>query len=316
MHFEARERFRVPPEQLWPLVSDTHRMNKAMGLPVMQFTPEPLETGGARIVGQHPLGSTLLAFLGQVLPISPRRVTDRKLLRWLPGFPIARWVEHPFEFEAPKRYSVLREYFWTPLGLFPFRTVRATVELIPTGDGGTEVVSAADVEPLNPQGRLMARLVVGPKSCARVIEQCRNFERFLLGQASHPFPGLTANERGSAPLPSTNGQTAAPAEVAAQPAVVEPKHEQADVWGRLIRAGVRPELVQQLKTHLESAPEDEVLKMRAFELADRWGVDRRETLVACLRATTAGLLEMSWDVLCPGCRLASKSAGSLGDVPG
>jgi adenylate cyclase len=101
-----------------------------------------------------------------------------------------------------------------------------------------------------------------------------------------------------------------------EPAGGELRADVADVWGRLTRAGVRPELVRLMRRHLESAPDDEVLKMRPFELADRWGVDRRETLVACLRATTAGLLEMSWDVLCPGCRLASKSTASLGDVGG
>src|SRR5579884_2026108 len=201
LHFEARERFGVAPEQLWPLVSDTHRMNKAMGLPAMAFRAEPVATGGSRVIGEHALGSTLLSFLAQLLPVGPRRATDRELLRWLPAWPIARWVEHPFEFEAPKRYAVLREYFWTPFGLFPFKTIRPYVELVPTGDGGTEVVASADVEPLNPLGALLARLVVGPRSCRGVVRQCRNFERYLLGQAEHPFPDLLADERGAAETP-------------------------------------------------------------------------------------------------------------------
>ena len=313
MHFEARGRFRVTPDQLWPLVSDTHRMNRAMGLPAMGFRPEPLETGGSRIIGEHPFGSTLLAFLGQVLPISPRRVTDRKLLARLPGWPIARWVEHPFEFEAPRRYAVLREYFWTPLGLFPFTAARAAVELVPT-DGGVEVIASADVDPRNPQGALMARLVVGPTSCTRVIDQCRTFERFLLGQAPHPFPGLLADERGPSWVTTANPATATVAAPEAPAPAVE--HESADAWGRLVRSGVRPEMAQLLRVHLETAPDDEVLKMRPFELADRWEVDRRETLIACLRGTTAGLLEMSWEVLCPGCRLASKSSSTLAGVQG
>src|SRR5262245_29021483 len=190
MHFEARGRVRVPPRDLWPLVSDTHRMNRAMGLPVMTFEARPLETGGSLVIGQHGAGSALLAFLNQVVPIGARRVTDARLLRWLPAWPIVRWVEHPFEFEAPRRYSVFRDYFWAPLGLFPFRSVRATVELVPTEDGGTEVVSSAEVEPRNPLGALVGRLVVGPRSCQAVVDQCRNFERYLLGQAAHPFPDL------------------------------------------------------------------------------------------------------------------------------
>ena len=31
LHFEARGTFRVTPEALWPLVSDTARMNRAIG---------------------------------------------------------------------------------------------------------------------------------------------------------------------------------------------------------------------------------------------------------------------------------------------
>jgi adenylate cyclase len=319
LHFEARGRFKVPPEKLWPFVSDTQRMNRAIGLPVMRFAPEPLATGGTRVVGEHAIGSSILAFLGQVLPIGARRVTDERWLRWLPRWPIARWVEHPFEFEAPRRYTVLREYFWAPLGLFPFRSARPSVELIGTEDGGTEVIASADVEPRNPQGALMAKLVVGPRSCTAVIEQCRNFERFLLGRAEHPFPDLV--EKGgdtaapaasqpaalAAPPPAADGAAAGQATAAADPA---------DAWSRLVRIGASPQLASSLRRHLESAPDDEVVKMRPFELADRWGADRRETLVTCLRATTAGLLEMTWEVLCPGCRIPKKSAGSIDRLTG
>jgi adenylate cyclase len=316
LHFEARGRFKVPPEKLWPFVSDTQRMNRAIGLPVMRFTPEPLATGGTRVVGEHPIGSSVLAFLGQVLPIGARRVTDEGWLRWLPRWPIARWVEHPFEFEAPRRYTVLREYFWAPLGLFPFRSARPSVELIGTEDGGTEVIASVDVAPRNPQGALMARLVLGPRSCTAVVEQCRNFERFLLGQAEHPFPELVENG-GDGATAATAAAPSRPEPAAAGAGASAPDQSNpADAWTRLVRNGASPELAGSLRRHLETAPDDEVIKMRPFELADRWGADRRETLVTCLRATTAGLLEMTWEVLCPGCRIPKKSAGSIDQLGG
>src|SRR5579884_1694324 len=305
LHFEARERFRVPPEKLWPLVSDTHRLNRAMGLPVMRFRPAPLPSGGSRMIGDHPVGSALLGLLAQLFPLHPRRVSDERILRWLPRWPIARWIEHPFKFEAPRRYSILREYFWTPLGLFPLKSARATVELLPTEDGGTEVVASSDVEPLNALSRPMAVLIAGPRSCRKVLRQCRNAEAYLLGEAAAPFPDLLAGEAGGKVVPS---------EPSGAPTAVRP--DAVDAWGRLLRSGVRPEIAARLRQHLESAPDDDVLKMRAFELADRWGVERRETLIACLHATTAGLLDMSWEVLCPGCRLSSCSAASLDQVRG
>jgi class 3 adenylate cyclase len=72
--------------------------------------------------------------------------------------------------------------------------------------------------------------------------------------------------------------------------------------------------VELLRQHLAEAPDDEVVKMRPFELADRWGLDRRETLVLFLHATVAGLLVMSWDVLCPGCRVGKTEYASLREL--
>ena len=54
--------------------------------------------------------------------------------------------------------------------------------------------------------------------------------------------------------------------------------------------------------------------MRPFELADRWGEDRRATLAVFLRATVAGLLTMTWDVLCPGCRIGVAETNQLKDL--
>jgi class 3 adenylate cyclase len=310
MRFEARGRFTVSPEQLWPLVSDTHRMNRALGLPVLRFTPEPLATGGSRVIGEHPFGSVVLGFLKQIFRLKPGIVADERRLRLLPRWPIVRWVEHPFEFEAPRRYSVLREYVWAPLGLFPFISLKPGVDLLPLPDGGTEVIAWAEIEPRNAQGAFLTRLVLGQRSCDEVIAQCRNFERFLLGQAPHPFPDLIHTDEVEAP------PAPAPPALVAETAEPGATVEVTDAWGRLMRAGVRREIAELLRRHLESAPDDEVLKMRPFELADRWSVDRREALVACLHATTAGLTEMSWDVLCPGCRIPKRSVGSIDEVRG
>ncbi|HEY3082922.1 MAG TPA: DUF5939 domain-containing protein [Chloroflexota bacterium] len=312
MRFESRARFAVPPEKLWPLVSDTDRLNRAMGLPVMRLRAEPLETGGSRVIGEHPIGSAILAFLAQVLPLDPRRVHDERLLRWLPRFPVARWIEHPFEWEAPRRYAIRRDYFWSRLGLFPFRRLRGGVELVPTPDGGTEVVAFADIAPRNPQGALLTRFVLGPKNCSRVIDQCRRFERYLLGRASDPFPDLRPIPTASAPPPDTPADRRARSPLAAAAPTAS---ETAAAWVRLRSLDVAPDLVARLRDHVERAPDDEVLKMRPFELADRWGRDRRETLVGFLHATTAGLVEMSWEVLCPNCRIPKGSFGQLSELP-
>jgi class 3 adenylate cyclase len=51
--------------------------------------------------------------------------------------------------------------------------------------------------------------------------------------------------------------------------------------------------------------------MRPYELADVWGAPRREALHVCLRATRAGLLDFSWDLICPHCRGAKVREATL-----
>jgi class 3 adenylate cyclase len=54
--------------------------------------------------------------------------------------------------------------------------------------------------------------------------------------------------------------------------------------------------------------------MRPFSLADKWRTDRYKTLEMFLQATKFGLLDLSWDTLCPECRGAKHTSHSLHDV--
>jgi class 3 adenylate cyclase len=291
------------------------------------------------VIGEHTTGAAMLALLRQLLPDDSQRLRDERAARWLP-FPLVRWIEHPFEWEAPRRYSVLREYYWAPLGLFPFRSFRAAVDLIPQRDGGTIVIASADVVPRNPQGALLTRLLLGPRNVRRVIRQCRLFERYLLGRLPDPFPQLTNRPESAPSSAAAEAWTAAvqPARMAApnrasapvltvptgageQLRQVEPAQEApggaravAAGWQVLAREGVDPTSIARLRAHLLEAPDEAVFQMRPFELADRWGADRRATLGMFLRATTAGLLTMSWTVLCPNCRLPKAAYGALPDL--
>src|SRR6185503_16908703 len=71
---------------------------------------------------------------------------------------------------------------------------------------------------------------------------------------------------------------------------------------------------EKLLAHLRSAPDDEVVHFRPFELADRWGLPRLDALGASLHAVKAGLLEMRWEVLCPNCSGAPESHEKLSDL--
>jgi serine/threonine protein kinase len=73
--------FASPPEKLWPLVSNTERLNRAIGLPPVDYQTQRDEAG-------------LL-----------RRYATVKLA----GMSM-RWEEHPFEWIQGRRMSVLREF--------------------------------------------------------------------------------------------------------------------------------------------------------------------------------------------------------------
>lgn len=62
------------------------------------------------------------------------------------------------------------------------------------------------------------------------------------------------------------------------------------------------------------APDSDVQRIRPYEMADLWGLDRRAVLSACLRAVVSGLLELQWDLVCPSCHTAAKQIRSLGEL--
>ena len=117
LRFEARGTFSVTREQIWPLVADTQRLNRVLGLPQLVFKTTALPTGGSEISGEYPIGSAVVSLLCQLLPLDPTLASNPFLLRYLPKWPVARWIEHPFEWEVNRLYAVARDYVWSPLGL-------------------------------------------------------------------------------------------------------------------------------------------------------------------------------------------------------
>ncbi|MBV8332790.1 MAG: hypothetical protein JO192_08665 [Candidatus Eremiobacteraeota bacterium] len=82
-----------------------------------------------------------------------------------------------------------------------------------------------------------------------------------------------------------------------QPAAYAPR-----IFTSLVDAGIAPEVIAALESFVTSAEDRDLLRMRPYELADRWKLPRRDVLRACLYATRAGKLNLRWNVICPGCR--------------
>ncbi|HWM85457.1 MAG TPA: DUF5939 domain-containing protein, partial [Kofleriaceae bacterium] len=64
-----------------------------------------------------------------------------------------------------------------------------------------------------------------------------------------------------------------------------------------------------------SADDLELDRIRVRRLAREWQLDERRVIHMALHATRAGLLQLTWDVLCPHCRGVRRKLVSLGEVP-
>jgi class 3 adenylate cyclase len=82
----------------------------------------------------------------------------------------------------------------------------------------------------------------------------------------------------------------------------------------LIKQGSDPILVKHLGEFLENADDLSLQRIRPYVLADRWSMQRKSVLETFLRATRLGILDMSWDLLCPSCRGVAESSTSLRNV--
>ena len=127
--YDFRWELDASPRQLWPHVSNTERLNRAVGLPSVDFTDEPDPDGGVRRFGQFRKAGV-----------------------------VAGWREHPFEWVEGRRMGVVREFHKGPLKWFV-----SIVELTPRPGGGTTLVHSIRVAPHGMLGRAVAAVEIGIK---------------------------------------------------------------------------------------------------------------------------------------------------------
>lgn len=117
------------PEALWPHVSNTERLNRAVGLPQVDYRLVNDANLGVRRFGSFRLGGVKI-----------------------------EWEEHPFEWIEGTRMGVLREF-----ATGPFKWFMNVVELKRRADGGTHLVHTVKIEPRNALGRVVSTIEAGWK---------------------------------------------------------------------------------------------------------------------------------------------------------
>jgi class 3 adenylate cyclase len=178
------------------------------------------------------------------------------------------WLEDPFEFVSERYYNAFCIFENGPASRLDYG-----VRLEPEGAGTRLTVHAA----FSPRRAFVAPLlrIAAHRAVERTAELARKIDSSLF------FPG---------------GLPVMPRACSAVNEVLLASRLHALAATRVERA-----VVEKLAARLRDAYDDEVRDMRPFELADAWGLPRLAVLGACLHAVKAGLLGMSWDVLCPNC---------------
>ncbi|MHB8521052.1 MAG: DUF5939 domain-containing protein [Limisphaerales bacterium] len=231
-----------PPGEVWPILSKTDWINRALGLPPVSYDIQPLPEGGSSVTAKARL-------FGMEL----------------------RWQELPFEWLENEFYRVRRVFEAGPLA-----EADLGVEFRPQGERGTRLRVCSALTPRHAVGAWLMRNILGPKSARDMRTIVAHVEDHLRGQKPVALPKL-------------------PRTPVAAPAL-------ADGLEKL--RGVQPleELVRRLEQMLREAPDVDLAHIRPFAVARTWGHDRWGVLRLFLQATRCGLLNFSWEVLCPNCR--------------
>jgi adenylate cyclase len=240
---------------LWRIVTNTERLNRAIGLGRIALVPNQDETA-ARYLVETVSG----------------------------GFGMS-YEERPFEFVENQRFSVTRA---VRRGLA--LSVENSFELgASQRDGGTHVSVRVAVVPKYPLLAPIFRL------------QVRRLVRRMQSEIARVDRELAAGNPGAAFRVETS------------PADREELARRADAL-RLRLGPERAEIAERLVEHIAQAPDSDVDRIRPFELADRWSIDRRDVLSTCLDGVLDGLLELHWDLVCPSCRTSADRKPTLSEL--
>ena len=197
------------------------------------------------------------------------------------------WQEEPFEWTYPYSFGILRTYSKGPID-----EMRVQANFDPGPEGGTHVRYQTWMKASNLLVQLAIPFVIGLIAKNRFEQAFRVYDRL----ANTPGSGIEV----SRPRGLTSGGRA----------------RFRSLSETVIRQGTDRSLVAKLEDFLDRADELSVQRIRPYALADRWEVNRRAVLEMFLRATQAGILDMSWDLLCPSCRGTTEGHTNLGDVRG
>lgn len=250
------------PEQLWPYVSNTERLNRAIGLPAVQFSIQSSENSGREQLGEFKLAG----------------------MRML-------WREHAFEWVEAQKMSVLREYHTGPLFW-----MTSVVEFTRRPDGGSRLTHSFKICSRHLPGALFVRF------------QMHAVTRPALERVYRRIDTVLRNSRTAGSL------TDADAFEETRPLKSRPRRRLEQIIEQLSQQTISRDVLLKVTDFVRSAAAQDVSRIRPRWLARRLGLPAPEVIDVCLRAVQQGLFRLSWDVICPSCRIASGTADTIAEI--
>jgi class 3 adenylate cyclase len=213
---------------------------------------------------------------------SVRRFASGRLYGFMP----IQWEEFMFEWVKPLRFGVYRIY--NPP--FPLKSLRTLTHLHERPDQSTEIHYEVWAEARGLPGLFAVPFGVGLRSRRLFGKAFRQMDHYLQGMKAHPFetPIIVPTEAGKRRLEELLGD---------------------------LRRSKPTMLVDKLAEHLQNSPVEALIRMRPYAFADQWGMSRSDVLALFLQAASIGLLDLSWDILCPECRGAKAKTYTLASLP-
>lgn len=190
---------------------------------------------------------------------------------------LVTYEEFPWDWVAPRYYHMKRRFDGGPIA-----EVDGGIRIEPTA-AGSELEVWGTVIPRGWLGRL-----AGKKLASKANTEIFGYVRALEAHAANP----AAPAPGRPPAADLN----------------------LDVLDARLRAADAAGPAGKLRSHLLEGSDLEVLRLRPFALADAWGEDRTTTLRYFLHVARAGVLDLSWSVLCPSCRVTAAKTRKLSEM--
>lgn len=216
--------------------------------------------------------------------------TRRRLQIRMFGVPL-QWIEEPFEWIRPYRFGVTRNY---QAGAIPFvqpiKQLRILAELNQKKDGGTHLIYNVWVLPRNFLGTLLVPIQIGRIYHQRFGNTFQAYDKMAIQNKSFAI-------RKSKSSLSTGGHRRL---MTLRQTLIDKDHA--------------PELIDRLIDLVRYGDDLTLNNIRPYILAEQWQVSRKDVLSLMLQSTRVGLLDFSWNLLCPLCRVAKGSVDTLAEV--